>query len=185
MKRKFNVFVFIFLFFQLIGFSQELELNDKIKIIRDNFKMVNDNWMNYEKTKIDVMESAEGGEITYYSKNNLIVKISEMHYGETGKAQIDSYYINEKLSFVFVQNFRYNAHIMWTEEREEDGIVYPAFDPNKTKVFEDRFYFYENEMIRWINSDKDFVDKELEEFKEEEENRLKRGKELIEKIKNQ
>jgi len=32
------------------------------------------------------------------------------------------------------------------------------FDPNKTKITEDRYYFYQAQLIRWLDNDKNEVD---------------------------
>jgi len=83
-------------------------------------------------------ESAEGGELKAYFKDRSVEKLSATFFGETGKALEEYYFWNSELIFVFRVESRYTEPM--------SGVV-------KTKT-EERFYFAEGKLIRWLDAQK-------------------------------
>ena len=97
--------------------------------------------------------SAEGGELVAYLSGPSIVKISATFYGEMGRATDEYYYSNDKLIFVFRKHSHYRAPL--------SGKV--------VRTTENRYYFKDDKLIRWISEGKEvssagseFVAKEVE-----------------------
>jgi hypothetical protein len=65
-----------------------------------------------------------------------------------GKRFAEYYYENEELIFAFYQTHHYNLPFYATQERADEygGEI---FDPDKTVITEDRYYFNKGKMIRY------------------------------------
>jgi len=122
--------------------------------------------------------STESGKATAYrdGKENRLIKVEL--YGESGKAFEEFYYQNGSLIFAFYESHRYNVPFNVTPEVTKDaGGV--AFDPNKTKITEDRHYFAKGKLVLWIDENKTEIKPTSKEFKEREKDILKFSNELL------
>jgi uncharacterized protein YacL (UPF0231 family) len=109
---------------------------DEITSIRQRYATINKNLSKYKAVKKELSGfSAEGGEMTAYFDGSSIVKIAATYYGESGRSFEEFYYWNDKLIFVFRKQQTYSKPM--------SGKV--------VKTSEDRFYFNNDELIRWIN----------------------------------
>jgi hypothetical protein len=133
---------------------------DYLKVhAKDKYNNIRANLDNYDLKSIDIIgESTEGGQgLAYYSDNN--IKLIEITwYGETGKRKIEYYFDNKQLFFAFDSRYQYNRPIYWNEKLAKENNDKEVFDSKKTTVKEDRYYFLNDKLIRWINSDKKNVD---------------------------
>lgn len=124
-----------------------LTSEQQIQEIREVYAKVNKNLSTYKVTESEKDESTEGGTEKIYIHNNQIVKIVEEYLGEIGKRTIEYYFAEGgDLRFVFEQTTNYNAPIYVT--KAEEGIE--VFDPEKSTIEENRYYFYNEKMIRWL-----------------------------------
>ncbi len=122
--------------------------------IRKQFIYVNDNLSKMEKRKFEVMDqSTEGGEGIQYFDEGELVKLSFKLYGESGKLTRDIYFKNQELIFVYDQKSIYNRSIYLDDTTAKETGLITSFSPNKTNIMEDRFYFDDQRLIRWIDSD--------------------------------
>lgn len=123
--------------------------------------------------------STDGGKATAYrdSKKNIRLIKVEL-YGESGKAFEEFYYQNGSLIFAFYESHLYNVPFNVTPEVTKDAGG-AAFDPNKTKITEDRHYFAQGKLVRWIDENKTEINPTSKEFKEREKDILKFSKELL------
>lgn len=130
----------------------------KIEEIRKKYKDTRTNYSSYtKKTKDLTGESTEGGEAISFSKGKEIKLIEVTWNGETGKRTIEYYYSGGQLYFAFEQIHTYNAPIYFDEQTAKENGMEP-FDPKKTTVKSNRYYFYNKELIRWLDNDKKKVD---------------------------
>ena len=118
--------------------------------IRAVYADTNQNLPSYKVTSYDVERSTEGGEVTLYFDHTQLKKIKEVHFGETGKAIFEYYFDDQGLVFIFEQIHDYNAPITQFEADED----IPAFDPNKSRIEENRYYFCQGKMIEWLDENK-------------------------------
>jgi hypothetical protein len=108
---------------------------DSISSIRQRYAAINKNLAKYRLVKKELSGfSTEGGELTAYFDGTEIVKIAATFNGETNSWFEEFYYRNGRLMFVFRKQEIYDA---------------PMNKVVKTK--ENRFYFNNDELIRWIN----------------------------------
>lgn len=122
--------------------------------------------------------STEGGETTGYYKNDTIQKISTVLLGETGKWFQESYYKNGQLVFVLETNHRYNAPIYFDQKAADEMGVADVFDIEKTTITENRYYFKNNVLFKWLNDTGNPEDATPESLKMKTENLLYDSKKL-------
>ena len=155
-----------------------------ISQIQNKYKTIRKELPTLSKEEIDLSGySAEGGTATAYhdGKGNTRLIRAEL-YGESGKFFEEFYYLNGLLFFAFYENHRYNVPYYVTPEitGETEGNY---FDPNKTKVLENRYYFNKGKMVRWLNENKSEVNINTKEFKEAETDVTNFSNELLVKFK--
>jgi hypothetical protein len=98
--------------------------------------------------------SAEGAEVSYYSDNSGAVIIIEAKiFGESGNIEEKLYFFKNKLVFLYRIEERYlvpiSVRFMNPEELAEMGVS--VSDLEKKETLENRFYFNNGTMIRWID----------------------------------
>lgn len=123
--------------------------------------------------------STEGGEAQAFrdSKGNIgLVKV-ELFF-ESGKVFEEFYYENGALIFVLYTNHRYNVPFFVTPETAKE-IGGEAFDPKKTTITEDRYYFNNGKMIQWLDEKKNSVKPQSKEFKDAEKEIMETSNEML------
>ncbi|HEX8423006.1 MAG TPA: hypothetical protein VF634_06325, partial [Pyrinomonadaceae bacterium] len=102
---------------------------------RQRYAAINKNPAKFRIVKKELSGfSTEGGELTAYFDGAAIVKIAVMNNGETNSFFEEFYFAKEQLIFVYRKQEIYDA---------------PMSKVAKTK--ENRFYFNDGELIRWVN----------------------------------
>lgn len=131
----------------------------RILDIRSEYQAIKASLSQLQQTEIYLDGySAEGGSATYYSDRTGALRFVQIAlYGESGKSFEEHYYRGGQVIFVFTRNHHYNVPFYISEEiaREIGG---PAFDPEKTRILEDHYYFHDQTLIRWINENEVSVD---------------------------
>jgi hypothetical protein len=108
---------------------------DAISAIRQRYADINKSLTKCKIVKKELSGfSTEGGELTAYFDGSAIVKIAVSNNGETNSFFEEFYYSKEKLIFVY---------------RKQEIYDEPMAKVVKTK--ENRFYFNDGELIRWVN----------------------------------
>ena len=150
------IFKMLFLSAQIL-FSQDQQT--LIKEIRAKYSTIREHLASYDTTTIEITdESTEGGQATgYYDKSDLKM-IEATWFGETGKRITEYYFDNGKIFFAFDRMFTYNRPMYWDEETARANGDKEAYDPKKTKVNEDRYYFNQDKLFLWMDHDKKEVD---------------------------
>ena len=109
-----------------------------IKQIREQYKTVNSNQAKYRLLEMDLMgESTEGGFVASFDDRQALRKLIVTYYGETGKVITEYYFNHNDLFFSIVKEYHYNK---------------PIGQPGSkiASVKEDRHYFTNKTMIRWL-----------------------------------
>jgi hypothetical protein len=134
-------------------------LDKRIHEIREEYARINTG----QGLTVDTIEisdeSAEGGcMFVYTDPAGELRKLEVMYYGETGR-RIEEYYIkNEKLFFAFVQDHVYNRPVYWDEKTAVENADDEWFDPAKSVIIENRYYFDVNETpFYWIDEHKKVI----------------------------
>ena len=157
LKRRLHIILTLLIFGTGHCFAQS---NDSIiSDIRTKYQHIRDNLKSYDTTMIDIWdESTEGGQGTAFYDGNSLRLIETIWFGETGKRKTEYYFDNGQLFFAFDTDCEYNRPIYWDEKKAKEFNDSITFDPNKTIVKEDRYYFHNEKLIRWLDNDKKEID---------------------------
>lgn len=110
---------------------------ETISSIRERYAAVNKNLAKYRVVKKELSGfSTEGGELVAYFDGASVVKVAATHLGETGRSLEEFYYRGGQLVFVFRRRETYDAPM--------SGKV--------SKTAEERFYFADGRLIRWLDN---------------------------------
>jgi hypothetical protein len=175
MKILTNILV-LYLFSSCLTFAQSAD--NTIDNIRDSID-------SYDTTMVKFWdESSEGGQmIAFFDKDDL--KLMEVRlYGETGKRKIEYYFDNGQLFFVLNTDYRYNRPFYWDEEKAKENNDTEYFDPNKTVINENRYYFENKRIIRWIKPNGEETNNKIEDYENLEIEILQYADKMKEKLKN-
>lgn len=114
----------------------DLAVDEKVKAIRIRYDEVEKDLKRCTQVKRDLPgQSAEGGELTAYFSGPSLRKLVARFYGESGQALEEYYFWNERLFFVL----RVDSHY----DKPLSGVT-------KSKS-EERFYFADDVLIRWLD----------------------------------
>lgn len=151
----------------LLLFASEMliaQTTDSIIIdIRAKYKNIRDNYSTYDTTTVKIWgESTDGGQAVAYYDGEAIKLIEVTWFGEMGKRKIEYYFDNGQLFFAFNAEYEYNRPIYLDEKTAKEYGDNEAFDYSKTKIKEDRYYFNNGRLIRWLDNDRKEVDIETD-----------------------
>ncbi|MEN8124141.1 MAG: hypothetical protein ABFR32_03350 [Bacteroidota bacterium] len=159
---KFQKFIVLLLFLTTGSlFAQNTDL--LVKDIISKSKIIKDNIDIYDNKITQVLnESTEGGMATAYCDKAELKLIQIIWFGEIGKNIIEYYFDQDQLIFVSTQDFNYNRPIYFDQKTPKNIVVNEVYDPDKTTVKENRFYFNNEKLFLWYNNDKQEIDITLE-----------------------
>ena len=125
---------------------------DKLKVIRDNFKRINSisNWASIIQRNL--CESAEGGEAKFYNSAGLLEKIVTKVFGHTAQQVTEYYLLKGQISFVFEKTYYYNRPVYWDATVMKENNDNEIFDYKKSEILESRNYFEKGQIIHHINN---------------------------------
>ncbi len=138
--------------------------NDSLtKNIRVKYNYIKTNLNSFDTTIIEIWgESTEGGQQTAFYEDSELKLIQVVWLKETGKNIIEYYFDNGQLIFAFDQVLNYNMPIYWDEKKVKENQLnienQEVFDPKKTIILTDRYYFNNEILFLWLNNDKKEVD---------------------------
>lgn len=112
-----------------------------LKHIREQYQTVNAHIGQYRKTEVNMEGiSAEGAVLEgYYAGDTLKLLVHDV-YGEMYRWRLEIYYEAEKPIFCYRRQYKYAV-----------PIYESTFAADKVTVDEDRAYFKDGKMIRWID----------------------------------
>ncbi|HLV46001.1 MAG TPA: hypothetical protein VKY32_03055 [Flavobacterium sp.] len=147
MKLIFSLLIFAC----TISYGQS-NTND-LSSIKANVEQINSiaHWTHIDK--LELWESAEGGEARFYYLNNQLEKIVTQHYGETFQLLTEYYLLDDELSFVFEKHIQYNRPFYYDEKAMKENNDTEAFDWNKSNIIEDRSYFKNGQLLQQTNNE--------------------------------
>ena len=111
------------------------QTDNAVESIRQHYASINQNAPRYRRVKKNLAGySAEGGEMVAYLHGPSVMKIVATFFGETGRATEEYYFWNGQLIFILSTDNRYDKPF---------GKV--------VRKIENRFYFKDGKMIRWLD----------------------------------
>lgn len=99
-------------------------------------------------------QSTEGVEaVKYQDRQGEIKLIKVTAFGEMGKSISEYYYQNQEVIFALEITQNYNAP-MYIDDKKAKELGIEPYDPKKTTSTENRYYFKQAKMIRWLQGSK-------------------------------
>jgi hypothetical protein len=145
--------------------SPASQVADAISSVRARYATINKSLRKYKTVKRELSGfSTEGGEAVAYFDGKAIMKIATTHLGETGRAFEDFYYWDEKLIFVYRKREAYDK----------------PFSAKVISTTENRFYFSDDKLIRWIDENAKQVAPGGSEYQEQQDTYLRASQQLVE-----
>ncbi len=131
---------------------------DDIKV---QYQRIHDHLSGYTKQHVELNDvSAEGTVAEIYRDSHGAVRLVNVtSFGEMGKSEEAYYFHHNKLFFLYAVTTRYNAPFY------AEG----QFDPKRSKIFRDRYYFVHGKMSRWIDNAHKKISPTSKVFQEKEE----------------
>ena len=123
--------------------------------------------------------STQGGKAVAWSDTKKAIRFIHTEApGETGKEVRDFYFKGGALIYACYEIHTYNAPFyMSAKLAKEEGCA--AFDPKKTMVQKEHFYFSGDKLIEWIGSNKKPMAKGTKDYEFAEYDRLNFARELV------
>jgi len=139
------------------------QAEDPIQSIRQHYAQINSSAAKYKKVKKELSGfSAEGGELVAYFHGPSVMKMVATYFGESGKASEEYYFWDGKLIFILSTDFRYDKPLSGKVARKTQN----------------RFYFGNDKLIRWIDENAKEVASDKPEYAEKQKEYLESSKQL-------
>ena len=114
----------------------DAQVETAVRATRSHYQEINAHAANYRQIKKELSGfSTEGGALVAFFDGDALVKMVATFYGESGEATEEYYYWEGKLIFVFRADSDY------------DGLRSGKI----VRTAEDRFYFRDGVLIRWVD----------------------------------
>jgi hypothetical protein len=167
--KKILIFSTLFCFASSFLYSQTEE--ELVNQIRKQFAQTNENSSQYKVVEVDLYdESTEGGKLKAFQDSGQTVLIQADYYGEMGHKSEQYYLCKEILYFAY-----------WVEEQYDKPIFEEDFKVLSKN--ENRYYFNNNKMIRWLDNTKTKQNKNTALYEISEKIVLNECQSLLEKLK--
>jgi hypothetical protein len=166
--KKITTMALAILILALLG-AATAQTGDSIDSIRQHYPTINQNVKLYRRVKKNLSGfSAEGGELIAYFHGPTVMKMTATFFGETGRSNEEYYYWDEKLIFILSTENHYDKPL--------SGKV--------VRKIENRFYFKDDKLIRWLDENGKEVTSGLAEYATKQTDSLKMSKQLVEGAKS-
>ncbi len=118
----------------------------------------------YKLKKIEMPYTKdEGGSVSIFTNDGKLVLTTDTAYTSSGTSSARYYFDAGDLICVIQNEYAYNQPNYMTRERA-DSAHPEYFDPSKTVLKTNSFYFYNGHMVKWINEKNETVNPENKRF---------------------
>jgi len=148
--------------------KKEMTYKEKIKHIKEKFSLINNNAKNYEiRTKESGSEDFAASLNIYLEGTKIRKLVFKVGRANNSGELTEYYYWDGKLFFVFSKLYGPDF-----EKMEEGKIDIPL------RHWENRYYFYNNKLIKWLDSNKKEVSPYSEEYSSAQKEILRESREF-------
>ncbi len=153
----------------LVFTASEAEADPRISDIRKECRTIRDAVLTLHQETIELIDcSTEGGVAMVFRDAKGSIRLIRVElYSRSGKEFNEYYYRNGFLIFALQEHYRYNVPFNVSKEDAKKMGIEP-FNPRKTRITEDRYYFDSGMMIKWLAEDKHDVEVHNREFRDAE-----------------
>ncbi len=164
--------------------ASEADADPRISDIRKECRAIRDAVLTLHQETIEIIDcSTEGGIAMLFRDGNGSIRLIRVElYSRSGKEFNEYYYRNGLLIFALHEHHRYNMPFnVSKEDAKKMGVDY--FDPRKTRITEDRYYFDNGTMIKWLAEDKKDIAAQSREFRDAEKEVISFSNQMLAKCK--
>jgi hypothetical protein len=167
-----------------IVFVSIASADPRIADIRKEYQAIRGALSTYTQEAVELDGySAEGGAAKAFRDAKGSIRLIKVELcGESGKVFEEYYYRNGLLIFAFYEYHRYNVPFNVPQETVKELGIEP-FDPKRTKITEDRYYFDNGTMIKWLDEEKKDVEIKSKEFRDKAKEVIDFSNEMLAKFK--
>jgi hypothetical protein len=169
----------------ILIFSNFAQAEDiAVAAIRKEYQLIQQASPTLKTEEVDLEDYAvEGaGAKAYRDKQGILRVIKADFFHESGKEFKEFYYKDGILIFAFYITHRYNQHPGITPEIAKQEGIEEGFDPKKTVTAEDRYYFSNSKMIRWIDENHKEVNPNSKEYRDSEQDIMETSIDMLSKF---
>lgn len=128
-------------FLMILNIPAFAQTENVLQHIRDRYQEINKNIQSYRVETVDIPGiSTEGADVTGYFAGDTLQMIVEAVYGEMAKSRLEVYYDKGAPVFFYDREYRY-----------EVPMYDSTFNEHKMAIDEERTYFHQGKMVRWID----------------------------------
>ncbi len=136
--------------------------DEALKTIRARYQLIREALEFCNQRTVDIDDqSTEGGQATAYFAGAELQMIALELLGETGKWEWEFYFDRDRLIFALARDFRYNRPFYWDAEKAREFEEPEVFDPEKSSISENRYYFEQERLFLWLDHERQPVDLNL------------------------
>ena len=157
--------------------------NKEVAKIRSRFDEIQANLQNKSYFVKNLSEKDTAENIIAYQKDGKTDMIMSEVGGAAGRLRYEYYYDkNDQLVFVLQQFYKYNRPMYYDEATAIANNDDEYFDPEKTKILENRFYYSNQKLIQWINPQNEIVSLRNVDFQSKGKNFVGRSLNLVARL---
>ncbi|WP_298611335.1 hypothetical protein [uncultured Thiothrix sp.] len=122
-----------------------------IEKIRQTYNQIHSSLNSLKRSEFESgWQSTEGVEaVKYQDRQGKVNLIKVTAFGEMGKTMSEYYYQNQQVIFALEITKNYNTP-MYIDDKKAKELGIEPYDPKKTTTTENRYYFKQHKMIRWL-----------------------------------
>ena len=180
---KILIAVFILAFSPCLAFAQTTE--SIVHDIRHKYNQIQTQLPKYQTKQIPIFnESTEGGEARAFFDDQQDIKCIEIIWlGESGKKIMTYYFDKTQLFFAYEQRIIYNRPIYWNIELAKEIGDTEIFDPQKSTITIQRYYFENEKLVLWLDHANKSVNLDKLETKQQSQDILHHAAKMYRKFK--
>ncbi|BAF71698.1 hypothetical protein [Sulfurovum sp. NBC37-1] len=143
----------------LFIFSLHASSIASIDDIKQAYRRINSQQASFVTMQQEIRDiSSEGAVAKYFFDQDGSIALIKLNiYGEMGKLEEEYYFQNGNLFFMFSIDYSYN-----------EPPILSGYDPKKTKIQKNRYYFIRDKMVKWLNTKLQKVPEYSAKFKNKE-----------------
>jgi hypothetical protein len=180
MKQLFTVLTITF---ASVFLTSSVSKNKELAKIRSRFDEIQTNLQNKNYYVKNLSEKDTDESIMAYLKEGKTEMIQSEIGGAAGRLRYEYFYDkNNQLVMVIQQFYKYNRPMYYDEATAIANGDDEYFDPEKTKILENRFYYNNQKLIQWTNPQHEVVSLKNVDFQSKGKNFMGRSLNLVARL---
>ncbi len=142
--------------------NAEAFVESDIKYVRSEFNKINQ--LAYRMTPEHLDLPDKGAEVLVYKTEGRLIKLVAHHFAEKEKPVKEYYFDGHGLFFAFISNHIYKDPVDWHKRKDNQNDNSSGLIRDKPEISENRYYFKDDKLIRWLDPNKKDVSPSAKSF---------------------